>query len=392
MSHAPDDIGPEPHDDFTIGFLINPIAGMGGRVGLKGTDDVVERARELGAVPTAHLRARDTLDVLASLLKTSGTGVELSWVTCSGPMGEEVLRDAGIVECSVVYRPSGETSRTDTRNAIRGFMDRGADLILFCGGDGTARDIGAIVGTAVPILGIPAGVKMYSGVFGISPARVAETVYAFAQGELQTSEVEILDLDEDRYRRNEWAVRLYQTAVTPFEPNRVQASKMLISEIGEEDSRAEIASYISDLISVEPETLFLLGPGSTVKAVAEAIGQEKTLLGIDAYLGGAHVAGDLNETGILSLLDKHPRCKLVLSPIGAQGFILGRGNLQLSPQIVRAVGRDNLVVIATTAKLARTPKLRIDTGDSQLDLEIVGNGHLPVIVGDRRRRLVRIAV
>ncbi len=385
-----DDIEVHSSTVLTVGFIVNPIAGMGGRVGLKGTDDVVNRARALGAVASAHLKARETLHALKTLLKSSSGAVAIRWVTCSPPMGEDVLREEGFEDILVVYRPTEDTTRTDTSNAARAFMAHSVDLILFCGGDGTARDICMIVGKTIPVLGIPSGVKMYSGVFGVSPVSVAEIVTAFAQGSISTAEVEILDLDEELYRRNEWEVRLYQTAVTPFEPTLVQSAKMLITETGDDDARADIASYLADIIAAKPETLFLLGPGSTVKAVADAIGLEKALLGIDAWLAGKVAGSDLNENDILTLLKHHPRCKLVLSPIGAQGFILGRGNLQLSPQIVRIIGRENIFILATPAKLARTSILRVDTGDRTLDAEIVGDGHLPVIVGDRRRRMVRL--
>ena len=201
----------------------------------------------------------------------------------------------------------------------------------------------------------------------------------------------MLDLDEEKYRAGEWAVRLYQTARTPYEPDLTQQAKMLIDATGDAEVKEEIADYLVETIMQHPADLFLLGPGSTVAMVAERLGIDNTLLGVDACAGGKLVGKDLNEHGILALLERYAEYRLVLSPIGAQGFILGRGNLQLSPQIMRRIGRDNLMVIATPAKLMRTESLRVDTGDPELDAEILGDGYLPVITGSHRRRLVRLA-
>jgi predicted polyphosphate/ATP-dependent NAD kinase len=232
---------------------------------------------------------------------------------------------------------------------------------------------------------------MYSGVFGITPAHTAEILLGYLVGEIGLAQVEIVDLDEERYRRDEWAVRLYMSARAPFEPSGVQSAKALISGEGEEAIKDDIAAQLREEIEAKPGALFLLGPGSTVQAVGRALRVRKTLLGVDAVVGRQVVGSDLSERRILELLDRYRDCKLVLSPIGAQGFVLGRGNQQLSPAVIRRIGAENIIVVSTPAKLARTPVLRFDSGDAALDADIISRKYFEVIVGYRRMRLVRVA-
>lgn len=376
-----------------IGFLINPIAGMGGRVGLKGTDGVVEEACALGAQPIAPQRAAEALRELARLLSCVAP-IPIRWLTCSGIMGEESLRSAGFSkeDIEIVHTMSGEPTAYDTKGAVRHFLMRDVELIFFCGGDGTARDICCIVGLKVPILGIPSGVKMYSGVFGANPVRTAEIVFAFLQGQLTTAQADVLDLDEAHYREGEWKVQLYHAALTPYEPMYVQSAKALIEDTSDAAVKDAIAQYLLEQFKREEAELVLLGPGSTVKSVGDRWGIEKMLLGIDAVVDGKLVGGDLNERQILDLLGEFKKRKLVLSPIGGQGFILGRGNLQLSPSVIRAIGLESIIVIATPAKLAHTPVLRFDTGSVALDNELIRKGYIRVVIGYRRRKLVRTAI
>jgi predicted polyphosphate/ATP-dependent NAD kinase len=375
-----------------VGFLVNPIAGMGGRVGLKGTDDVVAEARRRGAEPNARARALSMLQILRDHLKRESSAPAIEWLTCAGEMGADVLAEAGFAPAHILPESRLASSSRDTTAAAAEFVSAGVDLVLFCGGDGTARDIASIIGRRIPLLGVPSGVKMYSGVFGVSPARTAEIVMRFLKGELRPVEAEILDLDEEKYRAGKWVVRLFQTVLTPFEPTYTQVSKQLVFETSDVDAKADIASYLAEIIAADGETLFLLGPGNTIETVAREIGVRKTLLGIDAVVGGLLAGEDMSEQDILVLLARHSRCRLVLSPIGAQGFVLGRGNLQLSPEVLRRIGIRSIMVAATPAKLAHTPVLRFDTGDAALDAEIAALGYLPVIVGYRRHRLVKIVV
>ena len=369
-----------------IGFLINPIAGMGGKVGLKGTDGVLDQAIKLGARPVAQEKAGKMLSHLQEIYPE-----KIDWLTSEGDMGEKALENAGH-QFTIAHNVTENTSQNDTLAAAKSFMDAGVDLIVFCGGDGTARDIVSVVEKDVPVLGIPSGVKMYSGVFGVSPARTAEVLAGFLKDELGLAEVEIMDLDEDKYRAGEWSVRLYYSAMTPFESTLVQSSKMMFETASDEAIKEEIGEYIEELVGEEPDALFLLGPGGTLEFIGNMLGIEKTLLGIDAVSGGQRVGTDLNEEGILELFKQYNKYKLILSPIGAQGFVLGRGNLPLSPQVIRKIGRENIMIVSTPAKLQRTPVLRFDTGDIELNKELSGMGWFSVVMGYRLSRLVEVSI
>jgi predicted polyphosphate/ATP-dependent NAD kinase len=375
-----------------IGFLINPIAGMGGRVGLKGTDDVAPEAVRRGAEPIANRRALETLYQFKHLLDGGPNPPAIKWLTAAGAMGRDALRTAGFTAVEVVYAAPTVSSARDTRAAVEKFLAVGVDLVLFCGGDGTARDICATTGNTTPVLGIPAGVKMYSGVFGVTPARTAEILMRYLAHEIGLARVEIVDLDEEKYRRDEWAVRLYMSAQTPFEPTYLQSTKALISGADEEAIKDDIAKQLREDIEAKPGTLFFLGPGSTLQAVGRALQVDKTLLGIDAVAHSKIVGKDLAERQILELLDRYPDRKLMLSPIGAQGFLLGRGNQPLSPTVIRRIGVGNIIVVSTPAKLARTPLLRFDTGDAELDGDMISRKFYSVIIGYHRTRLVKVAV
>ena len=358
----------------TIGLIVNPIAGMGGRVGLKGTDGVADEAAKRGAIPVAPEKATLMLRALREARDVYGAKFELKWRTAGGIMGEKELLDAGwqLGEFEVVFRPSDKSSSADTRAASAVMMQTKADLILFCGGDGTARDIFETVGVSVPILGIPSGVKMHSGVFGVNPVIVSEIIQEFLDNRLGDSLVEIMDLDEDEYRQGRWKVRLFGQARTPHEPNYIQAGKLMVESESDDEVKEGIADHMLDKLGAMREKLWILGPGSTLETIARHLHVEKTLLGVDAVFGGQLVARDADEKTLLSLLSLHPEAVLVISPIGAQGFVLGRGNLQLSPEVICKIGLDNIIITATPSKLQRTPVLRVDTGDADLDRKLDG--------------------
>lgn len=341
-----------------IGLLINPIAGMGGSVGLKGTDGNVEEARQRGAVPHAMERARITLEYLAR-----ETG--LHFISCSGAMGEDTLKITGCQDFEILYTFSGESGAGDTKAAARRFREANVDLILFCGGDGTARDIFEVIGRDIPLLGIPAGVKMYSAVFAVDPVNTAELILKSDNASLRDSE--ILDVDEDAYRLGTLKTRIFGIARTPFAAGKVQVAKQVYEEPDEERAKQEIARFMQEVIL--PDTLYILGAGTTTEAIAHRLGVQKTLLGVDAIKNGVLVASDVDEKKLLILAGQEKDVRIILSPIGAQGFILGRGNQQISASIVRKIGIKKIIVVATPHKLAQTPLPYIDSGDPVIDLE-----------------------
>lgn len=371
-----------------IGFLVNPIAGMGGRVGLKGTDGVVDKAVRLGAKPAARQKAEETLREFCAL---SSNHQDLQWVTCGGDMGNNELEYVGIQNRQIVYSPSGNaTSADDTKNACEKLLENHIDLIVFCGGDGTARDIYGIVENKIPLLGIPAGVKMHSGVFGISTKATAKMLEEFINKHLTVGDVEIMDLDEELYRRGEWKVRLFGVAKGIIEPTYVQVGKACFESVSDNEVKDELADHINDELEKHMDWLFLFCSGGTIEYIAKKLNIEHTLLGIDAVYQKHLVGKDVNEEQILALMKKYPKAKILLSPIGAQGFILGRGNLQLSPAVINKIGIENIIVVATPSKLMYTPILRVDTGDKKLDRLFTAQEYLMVVIGYRLSRVVKL--
>ena len=371
-----------------VGFIINPIAGMGGRVGLKGTDGVVKKAIKLGAKPIAHLKAEEFINDFFSKYSKNGN---IEWFTCSGIMGEEVLKKKGIRNYKIIYHLINEyTTIKDTKSASKMFLDEKVDLILFCGGDGTARDIFEIIGNKIPLLGIPSGVKMHSGVFGINTDACAKMLHEFVKGRLTIGDVEIMDLDEAQYRRGIWNIRLFGIVKGIIEPTYVQVGKSTFENISDDTIKDELADHIADEMEDNNDYLYLFGSGGTIDYIAKKIGLKNTLLGIDAVFKKKVIKNDLNEADIIKILKKYPKSKVILSPIGAQGFILGRGNLQLSPNIIKKIKLDNIIVISTPAKLVSTPIIRVDTGDKNLDKEFKLKEFMMVVIGYRLSRVVRI--
>jgi len=372
-----------------VGFTVNPIAGMGGRVGLKGTDDVFDKAVSLGAKSVAPEKAVETLNEYRS--NFSNKKDTIHWFTCSGLMGFDELKKVDAKKIEIVYTSdSAKTSSDDTKKACKIFLEKKVDLILFCGGDGTMRDIFDVVDKKIPVLGIPAGVKMHSGVFGVNTRAVAKMLHEFVNHTLIVGDVDVMDLDEELYRKGEWKVKLFGVAKGIVEPTYIQVGKTVFESVSDDEVKDEIAEHVIDEMNKYNDFLFLMGSGGTIDYIAHKLGVDNTLLGIDAVYNKKLVAKDLNEEGILNLLKKYSKVKIILSPIGAQGFILGRGNLQLSPPVIKKIGLDNIIVVSTPSKLISTPFIRVDTGDKELDRLFVAKEFMMIIIGYRLSRVVHI--
>ena len=371
-----------------VGLVVNPVAGMGGRVGLKGTDgeEALELARRLGAEPEAPERAALALRALVGAAPAVGV------LTCDGTMGAESACRVEVDTEVIGHGADAETSPDDTKAAVRAFVEAGVDLILFAGGDGTARDVLDANAERIAALGIPAGCKMHSAVFATSPASAGEAAARFLSADparRTVLEAEVMDIDEGAYRADRLSAQLYGYLRVPNERRLMQGAKSArpVSDGAAVDAIAD--GLISEL---DDDTLYIVGPGTTTARVFERLGLSKTLLGVDAMRASRLVGRDLNEDELLRLLETSLETKMIVSVIGTQGYVLGRGNQQLSPQVIRRVGRDNLIVLATPQKLVTLPQRRllVDTGDVETDRML--SGHIPVRTGYRQSAVIGVAV
>jgi predicted polyphosphate/ATP-dependent NAD kinase len=373
-----------------LGLVVNPVAGRGGRVGLKGSDgaEIQARARALGAEPRAQERAVAALEKLARV-------DDLEIVTYPCEMGADAARACGF-EPEVMGRiVPGETTAGDTRQAARQMHERGVDLLLFAGGDGTARDIYEAVGLEQPALGIPAGVKIHSAVYATNPASAGRLAALYLQGRVEgLREAEVMDIDEDAFRQGSLQARLYGYLQIPFRTSLVQSGKVPSS--GEAASLAAIAEDVA--AKMEPGSLYILGPGTTTRAIAQELGVDKTLLGVDVVRVGSGggpvelVAADVNESVLLELLTAHDgQARIVVTPIGGQGYLFGRGNQQISPRVIERVGRDHVVVVSTPDKLHAlgTQPLLVDTGDRAVDEMLAG--YVLIVTGYDERAVRKVS-
>jgi predicted polyphosphate/ATP-dependent NAD kinase len=368
---------------FKLGLIVNPVAGLGGSVALKGSDgeDTAAKAIALGAEPKSNSRTKAALEVLVPHQSN------ITIYTVNDEMGEQTAKALGF-NTQVVYQSNSPTTSDDTEAAARLLQLQGVDLILFAGGDGTARNICHAVEDSVPVLGIPAGCKIHSGVYAITPKAAGRVVEMLVKGELVTlSDADVMDIDEVAFRQGTVKAKRYGEMQVPSEVRYVQAVKNGGKET-DELVLADIAAYV--VSEMDADILYVMGSGSTVGAVMEEMGLENTLLGVDLVEDQALVGQDLTAQQLLELT-KERETKLVITLIGGQGHIFGRGNQQLSPALIKAIGRDNIIVVATKTKLQALNgrPLICDTGDSKLDDELSGyirvtsgfNDHIMYAVG-----------
>ncbi|HUX77124.1 MAG TPA: ATP-NAD kinase family protein [Anaerolineae bacterium] len=371
-----------------LGLIVNPVAGIGGRVGLKGSDgaEVQKRALELGAVPQSLNRAIQALERIKPI-------DDLEIITYPGEMGEDAARACGFEPTVIGSITPGETTPEDTRSAAREMRRLNVDLLLFAGGDGTARDIYNAVGDGIPALGIPAGVKIHSAVFATNPITAGDLAVLVLQGRVSSlREAEVMDIDEDAFRRGVVSAKLYGYLKVPFQRRLIQGLKTPSSP-GEAASMRAIAYDV--VAKMEDDCLYVIGPGTTTRAITSRLGLDKTLIGVDAVLGGEMVAADVNESQLLKLVEGR-RAKIIVAPIGGQGCIFGRGNQQISPRVIKKVLADDdcpkgrIVVVSTPGKihaLGGRP-LWVDTGDRELDEML--SGYIWVITGYREQIVYKV--
>ena len=352
-----------------LGLIINPVAGLGGSVGLKGSDGMVEEALRRGAVPQSEHRARMALQELLGLSDS------ITVYTGPGKLGADLVKELGF---SCVVMESGDSDATtaeDTRALSSWLQDQGMDLILFVGGDGTARDICATANESAVFLGVPAGVKIHSPVYARSSATAGRLAALYLQGQVESvSEEDVLDIDEEQYRQEIINTKLYGCLRIPQEPSYTQCRKCGTGS-SEEDSIVAIADYVAD--TMKKDTFYLIGAGTTTRAVMRELELPNTLIGVDLVYNYDLVASDIYGKQILDLIGDKP-AKLVVTVTGGQGFLFGRGNQQLTPEVLRRIGKENIIVLATKEKILklRGQPLLVDTGDAELDQYLSGYHHV----------------
>lgn len=367
-----------------VGLIINPIAGMGGRVGLKGTDGtkILEQAKHLGAKPESQNRAIITIQKLL-LIKE-----EIELITYPEEMGEIVVKKCGFQPKVIGSISKGKTTAVDTQKAAKDLLNLNIDLLLFAGGDGTARDIYNIIGDKIIVLGIPTGVKIHSAVFARNPSRAGELALSFLQNKIQrVKEAEVMDIDEDSFRKGIVRARLYGYLKIPYERIHVQSLK---AGSPQTDSFAHeaIAEEITE--KMQSDFFYIIGPGTTTRAIMEKLNLSNTLLGIDLVFNKKLIANDLNESQLTDYI-QGKKTKVIITPIGGQGYLLGRGNQQLSPDIIKKIGKENIIVIATRNKInsLNGQPLLVDSGDNEVNESLCG--YISIFTGYRERIIYKVA-
>lgn len=366
-----------------LGLIVNPIAGMGGRVGLKGSDgaDVIRKARELGAEPESGKKA------LKALRKIEPLGDNVKVLVASGAMGEDLVKETKL-EYEVVYETGEVTNPEDTMKLAQQFVEEGVDLILFAGGDGTARNIFTAVERSIPVLGIPAGVKIHSPVYGVTPENSGELAYKYLRGdEIELRDEEVMDINEEAFRRDEIEIELFGYLKVPYDESHLQNLK---STTPQSDSDAQISAALRVIDDMEEDVYYVIGSGSTTARIMEELDLPVTILGVDIIKNKELVQKDVTEKEIIEII-KGQEARLVVTPMGGQGYLFGRGNQQLSADVLREVEKDNIIIVASTGKLDGLDRhpLIVYTGDEEIDNKV--SGYYQVIVGYDRTRVHKVA-
>ena len=363
-----------------IGLIVNPVAGLGGMSAFKGSDDVQVQLAAIKAGYEKHATKKATV----ALEKISDLTEDFQLFTISGEMGENAAVLTGIQP--VVFRRNERisemtddfekpvTTAEDTHEGVRWLLDNGVDVIVFAGGDGTARDVLKAADNRVPVIGIPAGVKMHSAVYAVSAVTAGYVLRTFVQGKSWRIEKrEVMDIDEALFRQGIVSASLFGFLPVVVQKNYIQNTKQ--SSVSTEQELETMAHCIVE--RMEDDVYYLIGPGSTTEVIKKKLGIEGTLLGVDVVQNRKLIVKDTDERQLYSLLEgcETDSAAVILTTfIGGQGHIFGRGNQQFSPRVIHKVGKENIRIVATVSKLAalKLAPLLADTGDSELDVYLAG--------------------
>ena len=358
-----------------IGLIVNPVAGIGGKVGLKGSDgeEIVWRALCLGAQPESNDKTAVALRQLVPIKD------KVHIYAFAGEMGADAASACGLTVTVLGDVDAGHTKPEDTMRAAQAMEDAGVDMILFAGGDGTARNVLDVVGTSVPVLGIPAGCKIHSAVYALNPRRAGELTARMCEDRVtRFREAEVMDIDEELFRQNRVQARLYGYLKVPDERSFVQNMK---SGRGKSEAAVmdQMAGYVTD--AMQKDTLYIVGPGSTTRVVMDKLGLANTLLGVDLVYNNKVIMNDATEKDIMSALDKYCPAKIIVTVIGGQGYVFGRGNQQISAGVICRVGKENIIIVASKDKMLSLigQSLYVDTGEEDTNAYL--SGYYKVVVG-----------
>lgn len=200
----------------------------------------------------------------------------------------------------------------------------------------------------------------------------------FSGEELELVDGEVMDIDEEAFRAGVVTTRLYGLMNIPSDPELIQMTKSGGNQAPEREVLLGIAERIVEDMEDNPETFYIIGSGSSLSPIMEVLDLQNTLLGIDVVRNRQLVGQDVNEREILQLIEDHP-AKIVVTVIGNQGYVFGRGNQQISAEVIKQVGKENILIVATRNKLdtLKGRPLLVDTGDPELNSSF--NGFIRVI-------------
>ncbi len=370
-----------------IGLIINPFAGIGGKVGLKGSDgqEIRQEAFARGAIQQSENRAKLALEAINS-------SSLVQWVTASGAMGAALLAELGFKH-QVIYQSNEPSQSADTLSVANLMLEHDIDLLVFTGGDGTARNICQVIQDKIPVIGIPAGVKIHSGVYAITPQAAGELLNSLISNELVSLiEASVMDIDEDEFREGRVKAKKYGEMLIPAEHQYMQSTKVSSSQLNREQESVvlqDIAEFIID--NMDDDTHYLIGSGTSCAALMDELQLDNTLLGVDWVYQNKLYGSDLNESDILKVIEKNPnKVQVIITVIGGQGHIFGRGNQQFSAAVLEQLSKDSITIIATKTKINQlhARPLIVDTDDPSVNQ--LFSGTMPILTGYDDRILYQV--